>query len=321
MTDPILLVVGAVLGLVIGMLGGGGGILAVPILVAIGQPVLEASTMSLVVVGTGAAAALVPHHRARRVDWPVGLTFGALGSVGAVIGAQLAKSTPPALLLGGLALLLVVGAVTMLRTGAHARRHDHDDDRADDAPPPTWAEPGPDATGMNRPSEPVQVELGTNERVLVDHHHHHHPDHDVPEPLLDAPALHDPVTPLAPGRVLSLRVIGLASVVGLVTGLFGVGAGFVVVPALVAAMRLPIKKATATALVVIVMNSAVALLVRYGELTNARETFELALLTGLFAAVGAVLSRRVPGWVLSTAFGVLMVGVAVFTVIKSLSLA
>ena len=79
MTEPILLVVGAVLGLVIGMLGGGGGILAVPILVAIGQPVLEASTMSLVVVGTGAAAALVPHHRARRVDWPVGLPSGRWG--------------------------------------------------------------------------------------------------------------------------------------------------------------------------------------------------------------------------------------------------
>ena len=44
------------------------------------EPVLVASTMSLVVVATGAAAALVPHARAGRVDWRVGLTFGGLGA-------------------------------------------------------------------------------------------------------------------------------------------------------------------------------------------------------------------------------------------------
>ncbi|HTY71374.1 MAG TPA: TSUP family transporter, partial [Actinomycetes bacterium] len=54
-------------------------------------------------------------------------------------------------------------------------------------------------------------------------------------------------------------VVALASSVGLLTGLFGVGAGFVVVPALVSAIRLPVKRATATALVVIVRNSGVAL--------------------------------------------------------------
>ncbi|HEY5457206.1 MAG TPA: hypothetical protein VIJ96_17230 [Acidothermaceae bacterium] len=60
MSDPLVLIaVGAALGLVLGMLGGGGGISAVPALVALGEPVLVASTMSLVIVGTGAAAALV----------------------------------------------------------------------------------------------------------------------------------------------------------------------------------------------------------------------------------------------------------------------
>ena len=59
MSDPLVLIaVGAALGLVLGMLGGGG-ISAVPALVALGEPVLVASTMSLVIVGTGAAAALV----------------------------------------------------------------------------------------------------------------------------------------------------------------------------------------------------------------------------------------------------------------------
>ena len=105
-----LLLVGAVLGTVIGMLGGGGGVLAVPMLVAIGEPVLSASTMSLVVVGTGAAAALVPHQRAHRVDWRIGLLFGALGSVGAVVGARLSSALPADLLLLGFGILVLLGA-------------------------------------------------------------------------------------------------------------------------------------------------------------------------------------------------------------------
>ena len=123
MHDPLtVLGVGALLGLVLGLLGGGGGILAVPLLVALGEPVLVASTMSLVIVGTGAGAALVPHHRARRVDWRVGLTFGALGSVGAVVGARLAQRAGPVVLLSGLTVMLVLGAVAMLRAAAAARR-------------------------------------------------------------------------------------------------------------------------------------------------------------------------------------------------------
>ncbi len=103
----------------------------------------------------------------------------------------------------------------------------------------------------------------------------------------------------------------------MVTGLFGVGAGFVVVPALVAAMRLPVKRATATALVVIVMNSAVALAVRHGSLTDLRATVELALVTAFFAVVGALVSRRIPGWILSTTFGALLALVAVYTLVKA----
>jgi uncharacterized membrane protein YfcA len=53
MSDPLVLIaVGALLGLVLGMLGGGGGILAVPAFAALGGPVLVASTMPLVIVGT-----------------------------------------------------------------------------------------------------------------------------------------------------------------------------------------------------------------------------------------------------------------------------
>lgn len=277
-----LLLAGAVLGTVIGMLGGGGGVLAVPLLVALGEPVLSASTISLVVVGTGAAAALVPHSRARRVDWRIGLVFGALGSVGAVVGARLSTVVPPDVLLLGFAALVLLGAGTMLRAG-HTARLLHglrdeagllDEDLLDRQSAVAGLPPRDEAADVRRSAAPM----------------------------------------------IGVRVVLLASGVGLVTGLFGVGAGFVVVPALVAALHVPIKRATATALVVIVMNSAVALVARHDQLRDVGDALRLAAVTAVFAVVGAVLSRRVPAWVLSSAFGSLMVLVAVYTVARALTL-
>jgi len=257
MSNPLtLLAIGAALGLVIGLLGGGGGILAVPLLIAAGQPFIVASSQSLIIVSAGAVAALVPHHRARRVEWKVGATFGALGAVGAVVGAWLAPSIAPAVLLGGLAFLLIAGAIAMLRNAFGEQ---------------TLAE-----TRAERRAGAVETE---------------------------------PQQPSSP-----VKVVALASSVGLVTGLLGVGAGFVVVPALVGAMKLPIKKASATALVVIVINSAVAAAVRHGNLGSPAEAAGLAAASATFAVIGALLSRRIPGWILSAAFGVLMILVAIYTV-------
>jgi len=272
-TDSLVLVaIGAALGLVIGLLGGGGGILAVPLLIAAGQSFLVASSQSLVIVGAGAAAALVPHHRARRVDWRVGLAFGALGAVGAVVGARLAPHLDPAILIGGLTVLLIGGAVTLLRSelGEHPRAETHALERLEMA------------GGAVAPCVGVEG---------------------------------DPSSAGRPGS--RLRIVALASSVGLVTGLLGVGAGFVVVPALVSAMKLPIKKATATALVVIVINSAVAATVRHGSQGGVAVTLDLAVASAIFAVIGALVSRRLPGWLLSVAFAVLMLLVAVYTVVHS----
>jgi uncharacterized membrane protein YfcA len=312
-TDLLLLGVGAILGLVLGLLGGGGGVLAVPLLVAIGLPFLTASTMSLVVVGTGAAAALVPHHRARRVDWRVGLTFGALGAVGSIAGAWLAGLLPTAVLLGGMAALLVAGSSAMLSSGLRARA----------AARTAYAEahhaPADTPTADITDADPEAADAPPADAVV-----HVAPTDDPEHLLLDSPelaersiALATRAQPEAGSTRITPRVIGLASAVGVVTGLFGVGAGFVVVPALVAAMRLPVKRATATALVVIVMNSLVALVVRYGSLTDLRTTIELALMTAAFAVVGALVSRRIPGWILSTTFGALLALVAVYTFVRA----
>ncbi|MCX6461272.1 MAG: sulfite exporter TauE/SafE family protein [Actinobacteria bacterium] len=272
MTDPVLvLLAGAVLGLVLGLLGGGGGILAVPMLVALGEPVLVASTMSLVIVGVGASAALVPHHRAGRVDWRIGLIFGALGAVGAVVGSRIAPMLSASVLLAGLVVLLAIGAWLMLR-GAYRAWKRHVDAMAGTETVAGIVTPGVSVLDASRAPEPVKISWP--------------------------------------------KTIVLATAVGLVTGVFGVGAGFVVVPALTAAMHVPVRRATATALVVIVINSAVALVARHEHMGPATMTVTLAVATAAFSTVGAMLSPRIPTWLLSAAFGTLMVVVAIYTLGK-----
>lgn len=289
MTDPLVVVaIGALLGLALGMLGGGGGVLAVPLLVATGEPVIVASTMSLVVVGTASAAALVPHHRAGRVDWEVGLTFGLVGAAGAVVGARLAQVTSPEVVLSGMAVMLLLGAAAMLRAARRARGATRAGTRR------AARLVAPDGTPVSQDAPEIELVAG---EALVE------PD------LVPLPAA-------APRP--RTRMVALGSGVGLVTGFFGVGAGFVVVPALVAAMRLPIRRATATALVVIVLNSAVALAVRHSHLAAPALTAGLAATTGVFAVLGAKVSQRVPAWVLSAVFGSLMLVVAAYTATQAL---
>jgi uncharacterized membrane protein YfcA len=122
----------------------------------------------------------------------------------------------------------------------------------------------------------------------------------------------------APRRSLGqwLKIFALASLTGGVTGFFGVGGGFVVVPMLVLALGLPMRTAAGTSLLVMVITTSSGLLSRVGThvvidwpLTTA---FTIGSMTG--GLLGGPLTSRVPGWVLTLAFGVLLglvsVGVA-----------
>lgn len=106
-------------GVVLGLLGGGGSILTVPLLVYVaGMPTREAIATSLLVVGVTAAAAAVPHARAGNVRWGTGLLFGAAGMVGAYLGGLAGTVLPEALLLGAFGVLMAVTAAAMLRKSA-----------------------------------------------------------------------------------------------------------------------------------------------------------------------------------------------------------
>ncbi|MCZ7379888.1 sulfite exporter TauE/SafE family protein [Micromonospora sp. WMMC250] len=118
MTGLVLTIAGAVLiGVTLGLLGGGGSILAVPLLVYVADlPAKEAIATSLLVVGVTSAVAVLPHARANRVRWRTGLIFGAAGMTGAYAGGRLATFVPAGVLLTGFALVMLATAVAMIRS-------------------------------------------------------------------------------------------------------------------------------------------------------------------------------------------------------------
>lgn len=126
MTLALSLVAGVLIGLSLGALGGGGSILAVPVLVhLLGQGPVEATTGSLVVVGVTSLVGAVTAYRAGNVALGRGLVFGLTATGGAVVGALLSSRVPgDVLLLAFAALMLVVGgllAVRQLRGGGRSR--------------------------------------------------------------------------------------------------------------------------------------------------------------------------------------------------------
>ncbi|WP_432843808.1 sulfite exporter TauE/SafE family protein [Dactylosporangium sp. CA-092794] len=98
------------------MLGGGGSILAVPLLVYVtGLPTKEAIATSLLVVGATSAVAVVPHLRSGRVRWRTGLVFGLAGMAGAYTGGRIAGYIPAGVLLTAFALMMLATAAAMIR--------------------------------------------------------------------------------------------------------------------------------------------------------------------------------------------------------------
>jgi uncharacterized protein len=104
------------IGISLGLLGGGGSILTLPVLVyVLGVDAKQAIPSALFVVGTTSLMGVVAHARAGRVRWSVGALFGGTGMLGAYGGGRLAHLLPSWLLLGGFGALMLVTSLAMLR--------------------------------------------------------------------------------------------------------------------------------------------------------------------------------------------------------------
>jgi uncharacterized membrane protein YfcA len=119
-------------------------------------------------------------------------------------------------------------------------------------------------------------------------------------------------------RRLWLRLAVAGLLIGALTGLFGVGGGFVIVPVLVVALNFPIASAVGTSLVVIALNAAVALAARIGQ-----AELDWAVIVPFTAAavlaslVGTRVAGRLPAKTLTRAFAVLLVFVAAYVAVRA----
>jgi uncharacterized membrane protein YfcA len=237
---------GVGIGLSLGMVGGGGSVLAVPVLVyVLDQPVKEATTASLLVVGTAALAGAVDHTRIGQVHVRTAVAFGTAGAVGAIAGTTLNRLVSGQALLLAFALLLLAAAIVMLvRRDALQRR--------------------------------------------------------------------------ATASLARVGAVGAGT--GVLTGFFGVGGGFLIVPALVLLLGLPLTLAVGTSLLVIALTSAAALA---AHLASGTVDWAIALPFTAGAIVGALAGRRLGAGIqpqrLRRLFAVLLIAVAALIVTESVS--
>jgi uncharacterized membrane protein YfcA len=294
---------GLLIGLSLGALGGGGSILTVPVLVyLLGQSPHAATAGALLIVGITAAGGMIAHRRAGRVRLAPGIAFGVLGVAGSYTGTRLSSSVRPDLLLSLFAGLMLVAAAAMLRrrrgtAGQHVP--------AAQGPPAPRRAAAPGDLGAS----PLRGGAITA--------------------TLDKPA----AAVLAPGRPVAwprprgpaavrrgLKIITAATGVGLLTGFFGVGGGFVIVPALVLALGLDMPAAVGTSLLVIAINSAAALAARLGGPVAPDWPLPGVLTAAALAGAlgGNRLASRVDPARLATAFTILLIAVAAYSLARSL---
>jgi uncharacterized membrane protein YfcA len=118
-TIALTLALGAVIGVLLGLLGGGGSILAVPALVyVLGLGIERAIPMSLIVTGIACAAGALPKVRARQVQWRLTGIFAAVGIPGTFVGAAISKHLPQSAIMIGFAVVMVAAGIRMLLDSA-----------------------------------------------------------------------------------------------------------------------------------------------------------------------------------------------------------
>jgi uncharacterized membrane protein YfcA len=112
-------VLSALIGVLLGLLGGGGSTLTVPMLTFVtGLAARSAITTSLVVVGVTSTVGAVAHARAGRVQWRPAVLLGVTGMAGAYIGGRIATHIPERFTMIVFAAIMITSAVALLRDRA-----------------------------------------------------------------------------------------------------------------------------------------------------------------------------------------------------------
>ncbi|MBF0245539.1 MAG: sulfite exporter TauE/SafE family protein [Planctomycetes bacterium] len=244
---------GAATGLVLGLFGSGGSIIALPALIyLLGVAPKSAIAMSLGVVAVTATLSSIDHWRRGNVDLKVALVFGIFGIIGTFAGARLGVITPVAIQLGLFALVMYAASWRMLR---------------------------PQAV-----QESIAIEVSRD--------------------WLSRRMFH-----------IALHGIGI----GVLTGLVGVGGGFLIVPALVLLSGLPMKLAVGTSLAIVAAKSYAGFAGYWGNVPidyTVMGWFTLITIVGSFT--GTRLAAKISQQALKRGFAWFLIVVASYILIKIL---
>lgn len=214
------------IGAALGATGGGGSLLAIPLLVYVldvrAQP---AAAISLVVVAISALLGVYQRRRSGEVKVRAALILSVTGAVGAWIGAHGHRHVREEIVLLTFGLMMMVAAVQMWRRSSDPSQDSSDTNCADRFPPSCW-------------------------------------------------------------RQLSM----IGAVVGLLTGFFGVGGGFVIVPALVLVLGFPMQVAVSTSLLIIALMAVGGII---GHLQTGHMDWQVTGLLLAGSVVGMTVGSRV----------------------------
>lgn len=230
------------IGISLGLLGGGGSILTVPVLVYWARlPPLEATYASLVVVGLTSLSAALQHAARGHLNLRAALLFAATGIPASFMGSLLSRRIPEKTLLILFACLMIVAGLAMLLRRAYR-----------------------------------------------------------------------------PGESSVARVLTAGIGVGVLTGFFGVGGGFLVVPTLVLFAGLPMADAVGTSVAVIAFNCAGGFAGRFSSSAPIHwvQTIEFSLVAIAGSFLGAFLVSKTPVLVLRRLFAIFVLGVAAFMIVR-----
>jgi uncharacterized membrane protein YfcA len=120
-------------------------------------------------------------------------------------------------------------------------------------------------------------------------------------------------------RALSMVLLGLG--IGVVTGLLGAGGGFLIIPSLVLFLKLPMKTAVGTSLLLVAVNSLFGFLFSLNQFEyNWTLLLTFTVLSGIGIFIGSRLAEKIPGNKLKKGFGWFVLVMAVFILVKEIFL-
>ncbi|MAX67291.1 MAG: sulfite exporter TauE/SafE family protein [Bacteriovoracaceae bacterium] len=236
------------IGLSLGLLGGGGSILTVPILVyAMGMDPKLSIALSLAIVGATSLLGVFGHFKAKNIDIKIALIFGPVAMAGTFLGAKLSQFLSGQAQLIFFAIIMLLASVFMLKNKKQEQEEENE-------------------------NKPLNIPL----------------------------------------------IIGEGIFVGIITGLVGVGGGFLIVPALVLLAGLNMKKAVGTSLLIISMKSFAGF-IGYLGLVEIPWSFlaQFILFSGVGILLGTYLVRFISQNKLKKAFAIFLIFMGIFILYKN----